>query len=113
MAGYRESGTRNDSYAEQVFTHLALSAGASEFNKDGEVVFNSPNTVRTLGFYKELSHYTPPGPQWWRGRDFYMQGRLAMMFYSTFIMDDLAIPSIAANSLGPNHFKELDGTNYD
>ncbi|MDC7218154.1 MAG: ABC transporter substrate-binding protein [Spirochaetales bacterium] len=106
-------GTRNDSYAEQVFTHLALSAGASEFKIDGEVAFNSPQTIRTLEFYKQLSQYTPPGPQWWRGRDFYMQGRLAMMFYSTFIMDDLAIPAIAANSLGPDNFKELQGAEYD
>ncbi|TIH12960.1 extracellular solute-binding protein [Marinifilum sp. JC120] len=106
-------GTRNDAYAEQVFTHLALSAGVSEFNTDGKVIFNSPATAATLKFYKELSSYTPPGPQWWRGRDFYMQGKLAMMFYSTFIMDDLAIPAIAADSLGPDNFKELNGAKYN
>ncbi|WP_319779029.1 extracellular solute-binding protein [Maridesulfovibrio sp.] len=106
-------GTRNDSYAEQVFTHLALSAGAKEFTRNGKVAFDSPETVATLEFYKELARYTPPGPQWWRGRDFYMQGRLAMMFYSTFIMDDLAIPPIAENSLGPDNFKELKGEKYD
>ncbi|WP_432738547.1 ABC transporter substrate-binding protein [Maridesulfovibrio sp. FT414] len=106
-------GTRADAYAEQVFTHLALSAGVEEFSKDGRVVFDSPATVKTLEFYKELSRYTPPGPQWWRGRDFYLQGRLAMMFYSTFIMDDLAAPSIAADSLGPDNFPELDGADYD
>lgn len=36
-----------------------------------------------------------------------------MMFYSTFIMDDLAIPAIAANSLTGNNFKELNGASYD
>ncbi|NDV26865.1 ABC transporter substrate-binding protein [Desulfovibrio sp. JC010] len=106
-------GTRNDSYAEQVFTHLALSAGVTEFDKNGKVVFDSPETAATLKFYKQLSKYTPPGPQWWRGRDFYMQGRLAMMFYSTFIMDDLAIPAVAANSLSPDNFNELQGAEYD
>ncbi|WP_319759040.1 extracellular solute-binding protein [Maridesulfovibrio sp.] len=106
-------GTRGDSYAEQIFTHLALSAGVSEFNKKGKVVFDSAQTVDALEFYKELSRYTPPGPQWWRGRDFYMQGRLAMMFYSSFIMDDLAIPEIAQDSLGTDNFKELNGADYD
>jgi multiple sugar transport system substrate-binding protein len=77
------------------------------------VVFDSPATVRTLEFYKELARYTPPGPQWWRGRDYYFQGRLAMMFYSTFIMDDLAVPSVAADSLTGTNFEELTGALYD
>ncbi|WP_415716548.1 ABC transporter substrate-binding protein [Maridesulfovibrio sp.] len=106
-------GTRNDAYAEQVFSHLALAAGVTPFNKNGEVQFESPQTIATLEFYKKLAAYTPPGPQWWRGRDFYMQGRLAMMFYSTFIMDDLAIPAIAADSLGSRNFAELKGAEYD
>lgn len=106
-------GTRNDTYAEQVFTHLALSAGVKEFSPDGRVVFDSPAAVKTLKFYSELAQYTPPGPQWWRGRDYYLQGRLAMMFYSTFIMDDLAIPSVAAGSLTGEQFEELKGAAYD
>ncbi|XXJ18755.1 ABC transporter substrate-binding protein [Desulfovibrio caledoniensis] len=106
-------GTRNDVYAEQVFTHLAMSAGVREFTPDGRVVFDSPATVRTLKFYAELARYTPPGPQWWRGRDYYFQGRLAMMFYSTFIMDDLAVPSVAADSLTGKNFEELTGAPYD
>jgi len=106
-------GTRNDVYAEQVFTHLAMSAGVREFSPDGRVVFDSPATVKTLKFYKELASYTPPGPQWWRGRDYYLQGKLAMMFYSTFIMDDLAVPSVAADSLTGQNFEELTGAPYD
>lgn len=106
-------GTRNDVYAEQVFTHLAKSAGVREFTPDGKVVFDSPETVRTLEFYAELARYTPPGPQWWRGRDYYFQGKLAMMFYSTFIMDDLAVPSVAADSLTGRNFRDLTGAPYD
>ena len=106
-------GTRNDAYAEQVFSHLALAAGVTPFSKKGTVQFESPQTIATLEFYKKLAAYTPPGPQWWRGRDFYLQGRLAMMFYSTFIMDDLAIPEIAADSLGSKNFAELEGAEYD
>ncbi|WP_320171656.1 ABC transporter substrate-binding protein [Maridesulfovibrio sp.] len=106
-------GTRADSYAEQIFTHLALSAGGREFSKNGKVVFDSPEIIKTARFYKELAKYTPPGPQWWRGRDFYMQGKLAMMFYSTFIMDDFAIESVAADSLGGKNFPDLNGTSFD
>lgn len=106
-------GTRNDAYAEQVFTHLAISAGVREFTPDGRVVFDSPATVKTLKFYAELARYAPPGPQWWRGRDYYLQGRLAMMFYSTFIMDDLAVPSVAADSLTGKNFADLQGAPFD
>nr|WP_321257899.1 ABC transporter substrate-binding protein [uncultured Pseudodesulfovibrio sp.] len=106
-------GTQDDVYTEQIFTHLALSAGVKEFTPEGKVVFDTPATVETLKFYAELTRYTPPGPQSWRGRDFYLQGQLAMMFYSTFIMDDMAIPSIAANSLTGDNFEELCGAPYD
>ncbi|WP_319543473.1 ABC transporter substrate-binding protein [uncultured Pseudodesulfovibrio sp.] len=106
-------GTQADAYAEQVFTHLALSAGVQEFTPTGKVIFDTPEAVRTLKFYIDLAQYSPPGPQTWRGRDFYFQGKLAMMFYSTFIMDDLAIPYIAADSLTGNHFEELSATPYD
>ena len=106
-------GTKGDNYSEQVFTHLALSAGVHEFSSSGEVVFDSHAAVETLKLYAELANYTPPGPQGWRGRDYYLQGRLAMMFYSTFIMDDLAIPSIAMNSLTGSNFEDLDGAPFD
>ncbi|TDT90889.1 carbohydrate ABC transporter substrate-binding protein (CUT1 family) [Pseudodesulfovibrio indicus] len=106
-------GTRNDAYAEQVFTHLAKSAGVREVSPEGKVVFDSPAAVRTLKFYAELARYTPPGPQWWRGRDYYLQGRLAMMFYSSFIMDDFVVPSVAADSLTGDNFEDLSGAPFD
>lgn len=106
-------GTRADAYAEQVFTHLAESADAHEFSPDGEVVFDSPATVRALRFYAELARYTPPGPQWWRGKDYYLQGKMAMIFYSTLLMDDLAVPSVAADSLTGDHFADLQGAPFD
>ena len=106
-------GTDKDAYAEQVFTHLALSNGASQFDRDNNLTFDTPQTVATLEFYKQLSRYTPPGPQTWRARDYYLQGKLAMMFYSTFIMDDLAVASAAANSLEGNRFENLSGARFD
>lgn len=106
-------GTKADNYAEQIFTQIALACGARMFSPDGQLVFNSPRMVEALKYYQQLAGYTPPGPQTWRGRDYYLQGRLAMLFYSTFIMDDLALPGVAAESLGSDHFKDLSGTIFD
>lgn len=106
-------GTAADSYAEQIFTHLALSNGVRLFDDKGALTFNTPNTVETLKFIVRLSRYTPPEAMSWRARDYYLQGRLGMMFYSTFIMDDLALPSVAANSLGHENFISLHGAPFD
>ena len=106
-------GTGQDTYAEQVFQHLALSNGVRMFNGAGDLVFDSPETRETLAFIVRLSRYAPPRATGWRGRDFYLQGRLGMMFYSTFIMDDLALPSVAANSLGTEHYPSLSGAAFD
>jgi multiple sugar transport system substrate-binding protein len=106
-------GTDRDVYAEQVFSQLAHSNNATIFSDDGTIAFDSPATVETLKFYARLARYTPPAPQTWRGRDYYFQGKLAMMFYSTFIMDDFAVPSIAADSLTDDNFPELEGAPFD
>ena len=84
-------GTQADTYAEQCFTHLALSNKAAQFDARGRLVFNSQPIKETVAFYKQLAQYTPPGPQTWRARDYYLQGKLAMFFYSTYIMDDLVL----------------------
>jgi len=106
-------GTESDLYAQQVFSHLALTNGVEITGADGAVVFDGPRAVETLEFLKELADYTPPGPQTWRGRDYYLQGRLAMMFYSSYILDDLAIEAIAQDSLTGNNFEDLSGAPYD
>lgn len=106
-------GTAVDNYASQVFTHLARSNDAHMFASDGSVIFDSPATVETLKFYAELAKYGPKGPQSWRARDYFLQGRLAMMFYSTFIMDDLALAGVARNSLTTENFPELEGAAFD
>ncbi|MBN2418773.1 MAG: extracellular solute-binding protein [Deltaproteobacteria bacterium] len=106
-------GTKPEVYTEQCFTHFALSNGVSEFNIKGELVFNSPETLETLKFYRQLAEFNPPGPQSWRARDYYLQGKMAMFFYSTYIMDDLALAEIAAGSLTSDHFSELKGGAFD
>ncbi|HUX40441.1 MAG TPA: extracellular solute-binding protein [Rectinemataceae bacterium] len=106
-------GTKTEVYSEQCFTPIAMSNGAGLFNGKGQLVFNSPAMKEAVNFYAELAKYNPPGPQTWRARDYYLQGKLAMMFYSTYIMDDLALASAAANSLGTANFKDLQGAQFD
>jgi multiple sugar transport system substrate-binding protein len=106
-------GTKPEAYTEQCFTHFALSNGAGEFNSSGELIFNSQQTLDTLIYYAGLAKYNPPGPQTWRARDYYIQGKLAMFFYSTYIMDDLALAEVAAGSLTNAHFPQLSKSTFD
>lgn len=106
-------GTKQDSYTEQVFTQLALSNNAAEFDTKGNLVFNSAETLETIEYYNELAKYNPPGPQNWRARDYYLQGKMAMFFYSTYIMDDLSLAEVAQGSLSAENFKELSGGTFD
>lgn len=106
-------GTMPDHYAEQVFTQIARSGGAAMFDQDGGLIFDSKPMVDALAYYVELAKYAPSGPQTWRARDFYIQGGLAMIFYSSFLMDDLALPGKAENSLSSDNFAELEGGEFD
>jgi multiple sugar transport system substrate-binding protein len=106
-------GTKAENYAEQCFTHFALSNGAAEFNAKGELIFNSKEMLETLKYYAELAKYNPPGPHTWRARDYYLQGKMAMFFYSTYIMDDLALAEVAAGSLTDINFPQLSGSTFD
>jgi multiple sugar transport system substrate-binding protein len=46
--------------------------------------------VEALRFYTDLQRCSPPGPQYWRGaREAYELDQAGMLFYSTYIMDDL------------------------
>jgi multiple sugar transport system substrate-binding protein len=69
--------------------------------------------LETLKYYAELAKYNPPGPQTWRARDYYLQGKMAMFFYSTYIMDDLALAEVAAGSLTNENFPQLKGSSFD
>lgn len=106
-------GTKADSYAEQCYTQFALSNSAGQFDKDGNLIFNSAGQVEVLDFYKQLAQYNPPGPQTWRARDYYLQGKLAMFFYSSYILDDIALAEAAASSLGTENFANLKGAAFD
>ncbi len=51
---------------------------------------NTPEMIQALEFYTDLQRGAVPGPQYWRGaREAYELDQTAMLFYSTYIMDDL------------------------
>lgn len=77
-------------YPHQVFEQVALSNNAWPFDEAGNVTMDTPEMVAALQFYTDLQRCALPGPQYWRGaRESYELGQSAMMFYSTYIMDDL------------------------
>ncbi|WP_319416936.1 extracellular solute-binding protein [Marispirochaeta aestuarii] len=106
-------GTKAEAYAEQCFTQIAMANGAQLFDAEGNLIFNSPKMREAVEYYAELAKYNPPGPQTWRARDYYLQGKMAMFFYSTYIMDDLAIEAAAKDSLTNENFEDLAGKNFD
>ncbi|RPI53706.1 MAG: extracellular solute-binding protein, partial [Chloroflexi bacterium] len=77
-------------YPHQVFEQVAMSSNAWPFDEDGNVTMNTPEMIEALRFYTGLQRCAMPGPQYWLGaRESYQLDQSGMMFYSTYIMDDL------------------------
>ncbi len=77
-------------YPHQVFEQVAISNDAWPFDADGNVSMDTPEMIEALRFYSELQRCAMPGPQFWRGaREAYELDQAGMLFYSTYIMDDL------------------------
>ncbi len=77
-------------YGMQVFEQVAISNNAWPFDADGNVTMNTPEMIAALEFYTGLQDCAAPGPQYWRGaREAYELDQSGMLFYSTYIMDDL------------------------
>jgi multiple sugar transport system substrate-binding protein len=77
-------------YPHQVFEQVAISNNAWPFDGDGNVTMNTPEMIEALAFYADLQRCALPGPQYWRGaREAYELDQSGMLFYSTYIMDDL------------------------
>ncbi len=77
-------------YGHQVFEQIAMSNDAWPFDAAGNVTMNTPEMIEALAFNTGLQRCALPGPQYWRGaRESYELGQSGMLFYSTYIMDDL------------------------
>ena len=77
-------------YGHQIFEQVAMSNNAWPFDAEGNVTMDTPEMIEALKFYTELQRCAIPGPQYWRGaREAYELDQSGMLFYSTYIMDDL------------------------
>ncbi|RME41129.1 MAG: extracellular solute-binding protein, partial [Caldilineae bacterium] len=77
-------------YGHQIFEQVAISNNAWPFDEEGNVTMNTPEMIAALEWYASLQDCATPGPQYWRGaREAYEYDQAAMLFYSTYIMDDL------------------------
>jgi multiple sugar transport system substrate-binding protein len=77
-------------YPHQIFEQVAISNNAWPFDEAGNVTMNTPEMIEALQFYTDLQRCALPGPQYWRGaRESYELDQSGMLFYSTYIMDDL------------------------
>jgi multiple sugar transport system substrate-binding protein len=77
-------------YPHQVFEQVAMSNNAWPFDEEGNVTMNTPEMIEALDFYSSLQRCAVPGPQYWQGaREAYQLDQSGMLFYSTYIMDDL------------------------
>lgn len=64
LYGIAQGAAKNLFTAQQFYT-LMVNARSYVYDKEGKVAFNSPETVRALTFYKQLSQYAPPGVTAW------------------------------------------------
>jgi multiple sugar transport system substrate-binding protein len=67
------------------FLSFLWSNGGHVLDKQGNIVFNSPETIETLKFFKELYKYAPPGVtdySWLQLIETYSQDKVAMTMYS-------------------------------
>jgi multiple sugar transport system substrate-binding protein len=84
-----------DNYTQQVFEEIALSNGARPIDENGNITFNTPQMIEAFRFYKTLGQYSKPGfTSVLDALKGYLSGQAAMIFYSTYIMDDIAIEDV-------------------
>lgn len=106
-------GSVNEVYTEQCFLHLAAADGLTIKSRNNISWLDRDTLFTNLISYKKLLENSPNVEKSWRSRDFYMQQKSSMLFYSTHLMDDLAIRDISLNSLTCKYFPELKGAEYD
>ncbi len=99
---------------EQAYLFMA-NTGALTFDEDGEVVFNSPETVEAFEMYEELFEYTPPGATEWGWGESEMSfpaGEVAMMPYFGALqrrfIEDLESRDMAAAPLPVPDYRDPD-----
>jgi multiple sugar transport system substrate-binding protein len=82
--------TDEQNYVHQVFEQVAMSGGAWPFDEIGNVTMDTAEMIEALRFYTDLQRCSRPGAQnVFDAREAYQRDEAGMLFYSTYIMDDL------------------------
>jgi len=69
--------------SETAYTFMT-NTGAKFFDEEGNVIFNSPETIQAMEMYRDLFQYTPPGAEAWSWGEIelnIMAGKIAMAPY--------------------------------
>ncbi|MBO8167415.1 MAG: carbohydrate ABC transporter substrate-binding protein [Kosmotoga sp.] len=102
-----------DAYAEQVFTEVALANGARPIDLEGNITFNTPEMIEAFRFYKELGKYSKPGyTTVLDALKGYLAGEAPMIFYSTYIMDDIAVEEVQRGRIDKFDPKLVENTGF-
>lgn len=78
--------------AHDVMEEVTWAAGGQEFNRDFEVVYDSPESVQAVEFLGKLAKYSPPGIttySYWEVIDAFVTGRGAMALYPGRVLGQL------------------------
>ncbi|OAA30621.1 ABC transporter substrate-binding protein [Kosmotoga arenicorallina S304] len=104
---------KDDAYAEQVFTEVALANGARPIDLNGNIMFNTPEMIEAFAFYKELGKYSKPGfTTVLDALKGYLSGEAPMIFYSTYIMDDIAVEEVQRGRIDKYDPKLVENTGF-
>lgn len=92
LAGLAAANKAGQAFTHQSFEHLALGNGCEMVDTRGSVVFDSPQCVAALGFYRDLlKNHSVPGIQDIDSvRSAYFAGKAAMVIWPTNMLDELA-----------------------
>ncbi|TYB82697.1 MAG: extracellular solute-binding protein, partial [Kosmotoga sp.] len=114
-----------DAYCEHAFTEIALANGARPIDLEGNITFDTPEMIEAFRFYKELGKYSKPGyTTVLDALNGYLSEEAAMIFYSTYIMDDIAVeevqkgriddynPELVKNTGFANYMENTDRSSY-
>lgn len=91
MYGFVAATKVDEAFMSQVLEHVFLANGVSPVDEDGFAPLDEAKTVEVLEFYKKIANASPPGDLYWdQARTLYFSGNTAMVFWSPFILDELA-----------------------
>ena len=91
MYGFVAATKVDEAFMSQVLEHVFLANGVSPVDENGFAPLDEAKTTEVLEFYKQIAKASPPGDLYWdQARTLYFAGDTAMVFWSPFILDELA-----------------------